>query len=470
MPQFSIKDKVEELITRLARAVQVYGLYGDEHRLTEESIDSLSVILDEILVEKKEITIGIIGNEIAFEKEPLHESSRSKKGFINHLILIGVKKISFSEGVEKIELSKFVNILNKRPEYFNREKDIRRIFHSSGISNIAIGDIGFIKKKKLEGLREVPINDLDKKESQVSANILTETYRDLKGNKRLNAESARKIVEGLLSNVLKNKQLFNLLTSMKRHSENIFEHGVNVAIFTLIQAEVLGLGKNHLADLGMAALLHDIGKLSVSEDEFKEEEQSTQDELSLEEERKKALQDVAGAKILLNSEGMGVLPAIAAFEHNIKYDMSGYPMKLYGGNLNLVSMMIAISNYYDKLRSKPSYYQEGGPEKAYEKMMKLSGKNFHPDLLENFFSVIGIYPPGTLVELDTKEIGLVIQTSVLDIKRPQIEILYDSSGEKYEDQKVVNLMEKDNEGKYKRAIVKSISPLKFRVHEEYSEL
>jgi hypothetical protein len=148
--------------------------------------------------------------------------------------------------------------------------------------------------------------------------------------------------------------------------------------------------------------------------------------------------------------------------------MTGYPRKLYGKKLNLISMMIAISDYYDQLRRKPFYYEEGGPEKAYEEMMKLSGKLFHPDLLKNFFSIIGLYPPGTLVELDSQEIALVIQASMFDIKRPQVEVLYDKFGEKYDEPRIMNLMEKNKNGQFKKSIVKSIPPLeKFSIPEKY---
>ena len=118
-------------------------------------------------------------------------------------------------------------------------------------------------------------------------------------------------------------------------------------------------------------------------------------------------------------------------------------------------MMIAISDYYDELRAKPFSSKEGGVEKIYDKMMKLAGKNFHPDLLNNFFTLVGVYPPGTLVELDTKEIALVIQSSMMDRKRPQVELLYDSNGEKYEQPGIVNLLEKDKKGKYKWCIRKN---------------
>ena len=89
--------------------------------------------------------------------------------------------------------------------------------------------------------------------------------------------------------------------------------------------------------------------------------------------------------------------------------------------------------------------------------------------IKNFFSIIGLYPPGTLVELNTQEIALVIQASMFDIKRPQVEILYNKNGEKYKEPRIVNLMEKDKKGQFKRSIIKSIPPLeKFKIPDKYS--
>ena len=82
---------------------------------------------------------------------------------------------------------------------------------------------------------------------------------------------------------------------------------------------------------------------------------------------------------------------------------------------------------------------------------------------------MGVYPPGVLVELTTKEVGLVIQPSVMDLRRPQVEILYDEEGEKYDEPYIVNLMEKDKNGVFKRSVVKTISPFKFQVPSKYTE-
>ncbi|MGB3242175.1 MAG: HD domain-containing phosphohydrolase, partial [Candidatus Omnitrophota bacterium] len=245
---------------------------------------------------------------------------------------------------------------------------------------------------------------------------------------------------------------------------NVFAHGVNVAVFTLLQAEALGLEEHFLSDIGTASLLHDSGRLMELSD-------IPADKVDLTEEEQKRIAelDVEGAKTLLDTPGISKLAAIVAYEHNINYDMSGYPKKLYGKNLNLVSMMINISEYYDKLKRNEKYQKEGGTEKIYEDMMALSGKKFNPDLLNNFFNLMGVYPPGTLVELDTKEIALVIQPSTLDIRRPQVEVLYDKNGNKYEEPAIINLMEKDKKEKFKKSIIKSIAPMdKFKMPEKYS--
>jgi HD-GYP domain-containing protein (c-di-GMP phosphodiesterase class II) len=465
-----IKDKIEDLVTRLARAIQVNRIYGRDHTLTHEAVNSLHKIMNDLLLHKEDITLGVIGDEIAHEKEPLYELSARRKQFIDFLKLTGVRKISFSRGVGKKELLDFCLVLIARVEPLEQKRDIGEMLGERGITHVTVGEIGVKEKRVSMPEAQERILNRVKRNYQNSMQLLTQTFQELKGNQPLNVQSARQIVEGLIKNLLQNKNLLLILTSVKTHDENTFMHGINVAIFTLLQGEVLGLEEKYLVDVGMAAMLHDVGKLSLSVDEIDGMSFWTQEKLTPDQqERKRIDQDVAGAKILLETEGINVLAAITAFEHDIKYDMSGFQRKLYGKKLNLISMMIAISDHYDKLRRQPDFYEAGGPEKAHQEMMKLSGTYFHPDLLKNFFSVLGVFPPGTLVELDTKEIALVIQSSMLDIKRPQIEILYDSTGEKYKEPKIVNLVEKDKRGQYRRSIAKSISPVdRFRVPDKYA--
>jgi HD-GYP domain-containing protein (c-di-GMP phosphodiesterase class II) len=160
----------------------------------------------------------------------------------------------------------------------------------------------------------------------------------------------------------------------------------------------------------------------------------------------------------LETPEIPLLAAIAAFEHHVRYDMTGYPKRLYAKRISLASMMVAISDAYDAMRSKRPYHEGMAPERVYEEMMNLSGGQFHPGLVDNFFRMTGLYPPGTLVELDTGEVALVVKGNALDIKRPQAEVLYDAAGSKVKEPYIVNLAERDaSTGGYKRTITKSIS-------------
>jgi HD-GYP domain-containing protein (c-di-GMP phosphodiesterase class II) len=458
MSQQELREKVGQLVSSLARAVQMNRIYEGKHALTREAVDQLFMQLLQVLSEKVELTIGIMGNEIIFEDGPVFTSQKRYEGFIDYLINLGIRKINFESGIEKLDIFSFIQFISQKSDHEETPEELQNRYRASGIHHITIGQIGGKARVKRTKLKNLNFESLVRRDYKESVDFLTKTYKDLKSKESMNLTSARQIVDGLLNNIVKNKSLLPMLTSIKTHDENMFEHGVNVTVFTLLQAEMLGLDERLLVDVGVASLLHDVGRLSESGDMNVETRLPDSESKSKEDPQKIKLdKDVKGAKILLQTEGIPVLAAITAFEHNMRYDLKGLPRKIYGKHLNLVSMMIAISDYYDVLRKKPEYYEEGGPERAYEEMMEKSGTHFQPDLLQNFFSVIGVYPPGTLVELDTGETALVIQGNIIDMKRPQVEILYNAEGEKYDDPRIVNLVEKDKRGKFRRSIVKSIS-------------
>jgi len=449
MPGDEMRDRVEKMVLSLSNARRIHSMYGEDHKITKEIIDKLYEELNSLLSETEEVTIGVIGDEMAFEKEPFYEISKKIRNFIDFLKETDAVKISFTRGLTKNELAEFIGILSLKPKQMEKDRGLLKIFESSDIRNIAIGKIGFRKDK--QELTDENIKDLARKSYQEGLSFLTETLDNISKNQPINIKSARKFVSTIVSNLLKNKSLLLILTSTKSHDESTFVHDINVAIFTLLQAEALGLRQDYLGDIGVAALLHDAGKLAVSGDILRKKGKLDQEEL-------KTIRShpVDGAKILLESPGVSTIAALAAFEHHIQYDKEGYPKRPFDRDPNLISMMVTIADYYDAVRSRRYYREEMAPEKTYEDMIKLSGKLFHPDLLENFFNIIGVYPPGTLVELDTKEIGLVVRTSIVDIRHPQVEILYGAKGEKVDNPFIVNLLEKDKKGDYKRNIVKSI--------------
>jgi len=434
-----IREKVKELIRALVSASQTRNIYGRDHNLAKEAGDMFYSVLTGALSDRHELTIGVIADEIAFEKEPFYEISANITGFIERLKSLDIEKVSFLKGIEREEVSGLLDLLS------GAKNSIENTGH------MIIGAIGLAQGEEDIG-PEIDARMAANKSFGEGVDFLKNTLEGIKNNKPVDVRTGRFVVGKIVDNLLKNMHAFLLLTSLKQHDEYTFVHSLNVSIFTVVQAEALGLPQGALTDIGVAALLHDSGKLAVEADIIRKGGKLNPDELD-----KMRSHPLDGAEILLDTPDMPFLAAVATFEHHIKYDMQGYPALLYGGKLNLASMMVAIADVYDALRSKRSYHDPFPSEKVYEEMTGLAGKHFHPGLLEIFFQKVGVYPPGTLVELDNGAVGLVVKGSIVDMRRPQVEILYEEHGEEVKEPYMVNLLSKDRStGQYRWTITKSI--------------
>ncbi len=451
MNTHDIREHIGKVITLIVSAAQMESVYGREHNLTKDEIGKLYSALRVSLAGRSDITIGIIGDEIAFEKEPFYEISKNIEKFILRLKDMKIEKISFLKSTEAWEVAAFIGLLAGSIKDHEKTGGIEHELKELNVRNIVLGTIGTAEEEE-EDSRPSDVQAEAGVNFREGVSFLKQTLDGISKNRPVDIGAARFVIGKIVANLLKNMHSLLILTSLKKHDEYTFVHSLNVAIFTLVQAEALGLPESLLTDIGVAALLHDIGKLSIQADIIQKSEK-----LSREEIEKMHAHPADGAEILLETPNVPLLAAITAFEHHIKYDTQGYPARLYGDRSNLASMMITIADVYDAMRSERSYHEAFAAEKVYEEMMLLSGKTFNPVLLDAFFKRVGTYPPGTLVELDTGAIGLVVKESIVNPGRPQIEILYNSEGMEEKEPYTVNLLEKnDATGLYKWTIVKSI--------------
>lgn len=459
-----IRGLVERFVKELASAVQARGIYGGRHKLSHDAVARLSELLRALCAGGRgEVTIGIIGDDLAFEKEPLYGLSRTVSGFVASLKDIGVEKMTFLCTPDDTEIVAFLDIIGKSPKAVEEAGGVEKLVGGAGLSHIIIGRIGY-PREGLGGMAAGSLASMAQGVFRDGETCLAKTFDDIRQNKPIDISVARFFVIKLIGNLARNKHSLLMLTSIKSHDEATFVHSINVAIFSVVQGEALGIGERALTEIGIAGLLHDTGKVAMSGDLLRK--RGGLDEHDIEEIHR---HPIAGAKLLIETLEANPLTAIAAFEHHIRFDQKGYPPRLFGGAVNPASMMVAIADVYDALRSKRSYHEDMAPEKTYEEMMKMSGVNFDPRLLANFFQIVGVFPPGTVVELDDHSIGIVLRQSSLDIRRPQVEILYDASGNKPASSLTVNLLEQDRAtGQFRRTIVKSVAPGKYEIPERYT--
>jgi HD-GYP domain-containing protein (c-di-GMP phosphodiesterase class II) len=156
--------------------------------------------------------------------------------------------------------------------------------------------------------------------------------------------------------------------------------------------------------------------------------------------------------------------AIVAFEHHLNYNLSGYPKVANYPELDFYSRIVCVVDQYDAMTSSRVYSRIPlSPDKALSIMMERAGSQIDPLLFKFFINMVGVFPIGTLVMLDTKELGLVYESDVVFADRPKVLIIIDSKG-KSVNGPVVSLTEKDKNGQYFRSIVKTLDPNKYKIN------
>jgi putative nucleotidyltransferase with HDIG domain len=169
------------------------------------------------------------------------------------------------------------------------------------------------------------------------------------------------------------------LAPLKSHDEYTFVHIINVAVLSMSLAEALGFDSHATHEVGIAALLHDVGKKAVPREVLNKTGRFTEAEFQMIQ-----VHPVEGARILLRTPGVPEVAPIVAFEHHIRFDGGGYPRVPRGWQINLASRITQLADVFDALRTHRPYRPGMPLEKIVQIMKGDAGTFFDPDLLSIF--------------------------------------------------------------------------------------
>ena len=217
------------------------------------------------------------------------------------------------------------------------------------------------------------------------------------------APAALQTVEGLADAVTQNRTALMALTAMRNYDNYTFTHMVNVSILTMAQARALGIDGKLLREFGLSALMHDIGKVRTPKEILNKPDKLTDDEFVI-----MRRHVVDGAEILRRTPEMPILAPVVAFEHHLRLDGSGYPFTVKRESMNLGSMLCAIADVYDAMRSQRSYQKAFPTDRILAVLKRNEGSQLDQHLVRRFTQLLGIYPPGNLVKLSTGEVAVVL--------------------------------------------------------------
>ncbi len=225
------------------------------------------------------------------------------------------------------------------------------------------------------------------------------------------------------------------LTRLKAHDEYSYQHSLSSAIWAVALGRQLGMQRLDLRSLAVGGMLMDVGKLRVNPDLLRADRSLTDEEME------EVKGHVASGVELIRESGLmnqDVLDMVA--HHHERYDGSGYPMGLSGDQIPPVAQIASIVDTYDALTSNRSYAPAISPSEAIRVIYKARDKEFRAELVEAFIQAVGIYPAGTLVELTSGEVGVVVAEYRTRRLLPKVTLLLDAKKNPLRRQRVVDLL------------------------------
>jgi HD-GYP domain-containing protein (c-di-GMP phosphodiesterase class II) len=240
--------------------------------------------------------------------------------------------------------------------------------------------------------------------------VISDVMENVKVGKALRLKRAKRVVQTMIDQLLAAEANLLGLTTLRCHDEYTYNHSVNVGIFSIAIGQRVGLSKNRLVELGMAAVFHDIGKSCIPLSILNKP--ASFDEQEWEVVRR---HPVLGVRELLRLKGADALTARimqGAFEHHLNLDGSGYPRIAYPRGVSLGGRIVAIADCYDALTSSRVYRRVADPpEVTLRYILEKSGTLYDPVLAKLFANALGLYPVGTLCQLSSGELAVVMRSN-----------------------------------------------------------
>jgi len=341
------------------------------------------------------------------------------------------------------------------------------------------GLFGGSKKKKLKtSVKDVPIDEMGDdadgfsiriyEEEPPVENEIAEVYpvyeqsqiatRDIFNavaeEQELDLSAVSDILDNMVDSIGRTPDALLWLSKLKQTDDYAYNHALNVSITLMAFANFLALSQDQIKELGLTGLLQDVGKAKLSEDVLLKEGKLTKEEFEY---AKKHVDETI--KILKETPDTPETVLKCVNEHHERVDGSGYPGKLRNGQISLPSQAAGLIDTYCALTTKRCYAKGMYHQEALDLIHGLRDTQFSSEIVEQLIQFMGMYPVSSLVELNTGEVGVVVQQNQVRRLLPRVMLLLDNNKIKLEAPAVVNLLlsPKTPSGEpYK--IVKSLAP------------
>ncbi|MGE0440939.1 MAG: HD-GYP domain-containing protein [Gemmatimonadales bacterium] len=460
-----IRTSGRAFLIGLHSALRALKLYPVENATTQKALDELQAATVAFVSAEQEIEMRLAGDFLFLNGVRLRlelDNFAAFSGVLSVLRAFDIGVLRVHGTIERREWLAFLSIMLNLAAQPAEDRYVA-LLERMGPAQLPSLDLEPSSEagEEIGGEREA--KEVAKRTYAQGVAVTKEVVNSVRMGRTSSLKKVKRAVQMIVDQVLNNETSIMGLTTLRDYDEYTFMHSVNVCIFAVALGRKIGFSKLQLYDLGMTALLHDVGKARVPIE-------ITNKTGSLEEFEWREMQahPWRGAMTLFGLRGYDEIPyrpILVAHEHHMKIDLTGYPRHIRPRDLGLFSRIVAVADGFDAATTRRSYQTVPiEPDQVLKEMWSNPKRGYDPMIVKALINLIGVYPIGTCVILDTFEVAVVAST-VTDrdqLNRPMVRIAIDANGGVVPPPGIaVDLQETGPNGQHLRSIVKVTNPERY---------
>jgi len=437
-----------QLVTQISILVKMSKLHGRTNTALDIPVESALTVI-KTLAQDEPISLRLQNDFLFLGQRHLRVTAAQMPVFstvIDTLNQWRIGGVSFSKDVESQDFREFIFQLGTFDAATSSISTLR-----AALEQRAVKGIDLEERRVLRGRATAKTRYAN------AASAVGTLVQDCREKGTIGFKQAKRAIQSIVDLMMNDEASLLGLTTLRCHDQYTHNHSVNVALLSMALGNRAGYPKVELADLGLAALFHDLGKATIPMDVLNKPGEFTDEEWAM-----MRNHPTEGALSLAKMRGITNLPgrmASASFEHHMNLDFSGYPKLNVSWKLSMTGRILMIADCYDAMTSSRVYRREPmSPSKVLGFMFSKAGKSFDQTLMKLFMTCVGIVPIGSLVLLDSNELAVVLRpaSDPSEAEYPYVKVITDAQGEPIDNGREIDLREKDENGEYRHYIIRLI--------------
>jgi len=453
------------VLSQMHNAVRTLQLYPTENEAVRRALGDLETAARRMFEKEGGLSLWLAGNYI-FVNDLQVRLDLADYAVLSalraRLRLHGIGRLDVSPGVSTEDWQAFLEALADDPSPGQPPLEaFRARLEEAGVETIAPGS----PSPLFEGHEGVEAVEAARRTYAYSVKVARDMMSGVVLGKAIGARRAERAVLRIVDQVLQDRASMLGMLTLRDYDDHSLVHAVNVAILSVALGDHLGFPRQHLFELGFAALFHDIGKVLIPTGVL-----NKKGWLNDEEWRLVSQHPDFGLLLLFHVEGFAEPPyraMLCTYEHHMKTDLSGYPRVIRRRKQGLFARIVAITEAYDAAISRYSkQFLPTTPDEAIRQLLDSEPGTYDRVLIRAFVNMMGVFPVATLVILDTGEMGVVVAPNPdpRALSRPMVRIVASADGERLPDGPVRDLTESDpSTGRPRRTIARSTDPDRYGI-------